>query len=759
MATFNPLNDFNTFSYHHFLVLVNDSAVADKLDDAALFFRFVTGEAEIPGARVLINPIKNIRYVIQSMEWTNWLAMNYEEFGGTVGSGGEFKIIEPNGMGFMNDIFDAFNSLNCGISTSQWVLKTIFVGQTDVGGLGQSSVEYINNVNALRMVVVDMDASFTEAGGEYNFKFVAAASGAGLVAGGGATPFSSNASVNLAATDQTSVVTLDQALQQLEHHINETVKRDYEEIVAIHSLQTNPGPLPLKTQHKIIVDESLKKPEYIIKVPKRQGAGPDGTAPVLAVQVGTTMPVAISRLIKMCEQLLIESATEGQQREHYVDTAEVLDSTTQTKTFMYYVKERAIEPIRKPAAKDGGTNTGDLPPAEQKSKESGNYLEFDYLYTGKNLDVLSYEMKLGEGLAFLSAMANFNLAKDDRSHKTKAEHATSAANMSEVMSGRAQPHQPSALAKAEATHSTNPSAVSAYEQLLQQHTVLKMMATLRIRGNPRLLNDIIPTINANGETNINTKLGVAANYGTQPMRCRVNVRMPKNGDPNELQDFWYKGSFLILSVTNTFASGEFTQELQMVVENTGEFNVIPEPPPPVPPAKDVFEALPLEPSVMEARVRAFLATIRYCEGTTGESGYTTLFGYSQFTGFEDHPRTVIKTPSYQSSAAGAYQIIAPTWDTTLSSAKYKPRLPDFSPVSQDIAGWCLLDYRKALPAIRAGRVTEALYLCRKEWASLPHASYGQPTKKLEEVLNVYNEYLQQEMNGQTTLKAPQGVLV
>lgn len=761
MATENPLNDFNTYSYHHFLVLVNSTAAADSLKDNNLFFRFANGEVDVPGAKIIVNPIKSLRYIIQDLTWTNWLAMNYEEFGGTVGSGGDFRIIEPNGMSFLNELFDAFNALNCGASTSQWVLKTMFVGQTDVGGYGQSGVEYINNVNPLLMVMVNMEATFTEAGGEYTFEFAAAGSGAGLTPSAGGRVFAQRTSLNLGGTDSAGAVTLERGLQSIERHLNETADLSYKKAAAIREAQGASYPQPLRSKHVITIPDSLKRPEYIITAPVRMGAGPDGSSPFLTVSPNTGVVPGIMSVIKMCDPLMVSCTTPGQLREHYIEAAQTLDNDTNTQTNYYHIRERTITPVTDSAAKDGGDNTGTIPKAEQAAMDAGNFLEFDYLYTGKNIDVLSYDMKLGAGLAFLEAMVNISAVKNDRSETTAKQNITSTANTKEVGTNAAVPQGTPSIPKHSATHRTNPNAVSAYEQLLQQHSVLSVLTTIRIRGNPRLLNDMTPTVDAQGSTESNrTPMGTAVSYSTQPMRCRVNVRMPRDGDLDSLEDFWYKGTYLIMSVKNEFASGEFTQEIQMVAEMDGTYKNVQEEKPATPAPVDTPVAIVGETADSAARIRAFLAMIRFCEGTLGDGGYSTLFGYSKFSGFDDHPRIVIDTPNYSSSAAGAYQIIQKTWDWISNSpSKYSALLNDFSPATQDIAGWCLLDYRKALPAIRAGRIEEALNLCKLEWASLPGSTYGQPTKKLSDALNAYNKYLQEEMSGITTLKAPQEALV
>lgn len=134
---------------------------------------------------------------------------------------------------------------------------------------------------------------------------------------------------------------------------------------------------------------------------------------------------------------------------------------------------------------------------------------------------------------------------------------------------------------------------------------------------------------------------------------------------------------------------------------------------------------------------AFLGMLRVSEGTAGPNGYRTLVGGSLFSSFADHPRVLIPLPNLgiKSSAAGAYQILRATWD----GVSRKLDLPDFSPLSQDAAAIELIRQRGALGDVRAGRFAVAIQKCRKEWASLPGAGYGQRENSLARLEAAYRQ--------------------
>lgn len=126
-------------------------------------------------------------------------------------------------------------------------------------------------------------------------------------------------------------------------------------------------------------------------------------------------------------------------------------------------------------------------------------------------------------------------------------------------------------------------------------------------------------------------------------------------------------------------------------------------------------------------VQAMLRVIRAGEGTSDAAGYSRMFGGKQFSGFADHPRVTVKASGYTSTAAGAYQALASTWDET----KRIMGLTDFSPANQDLFAVGRIAARGALDDVVAGRFDMAIKKIAREWASLPGSPYGQPTISID----------------------------
>ena len=139
-----------------------------------------------------------------------------------------------------------------------------------------------------------------------------------------------------------------------------------------------------------------------------------------------------------------------------------------------------------------------------------------------------------------------------------------------------------------------------------------------------------------------------------------------------------------------------------------------------------------------ANVQAMLRVIRTGEGTTDANGYRRLVGGGEFDSFADHPRIVRSGTfrngvKWRSSAAGAYQFLASTWDETARVMG----LRDFSPDSQDMGALGRIAARGALDDVIAGRFDAAIKKIAPEWASLPGSPYGQPVMTWDKARAVY----------------------
>lgn len=155
--------------------------------------------------------------------------------------------------------------------------------------------------------------------------------------------------------------------------------------------------------------------------------------------------------------------------------------------------------------------------------------------------------------------------------------------------------------------------------------------------------------------------------------------------------------------------------------------------------------------------RAYQRMVAWAEGTwipekPDLNPYTVTVGYGSFSDFSSHPQKpyVFNRRGDWSDAAGAYQIISPTWKRLKQRHAFWYPGDAFSPQNQDLAFIYLHEGTGGHRALAGGSRTyggrtyvekpafdQAIFADSREWASLPGhnigASTGQRTKPLHKL--------------------------
>lgn len=181
--------------------------------------------------------------------------------------------------------------------------------------------------------------------------------------------------------------------------------------------------------------------------------------------------------------------------------------------------------------------------------------------------------------------------------------------------------------------------------------------------------------------------------------------------------------------------------------------------PTIPPEVTLQNTPPVSVIGTPAAVAAFLYMIRASEhvfprDVENDAAYNIFYGGARFEDLSDHPvntgemkpvklpdamcRAVGRSPGCVTTAAGAYQIIRPTWNR----AREALGLPDFSPESQDKAAIFLLEESGAMERLGLDDLEGAIAKASAVWASLPGSTAQQNPKKLAYVLERYAEGLE-----------------
>lgn len=137
-------------------------------------------------------------------------------------------------------------------------------------------------------------------------------------------------------------------------------------------------------------------------------------------------------------------------------------------------------------------------------------------------------------------------------------------------------------------------------------------------------------------------------------------------------------------------------------------------------------------STLDDKAGAFLSVIKKYES---DDDYNIIVGGQHFTDYSRHPNVYV--PRYNSTAAGAYQFIFPTWETW----RKRLNLPDFSPDSQDRAAMAQLAELGILRKLQQNDINGALLAAGRVWASMPGSKANQGARPLSVALADYQEFL------------------
>lgn len=605
MSTYNPLNDYNTYAYHHFLIIAKTTELAENLaEDASAFFEFIRSGGQRDGLQLIVNPFESVKYTIQDISWTS--IMNGDSGTNTFATSnnsfceGQMTILEPLGVRFFNTLYDTYTKMGSAAGATGgavWMIKTIFVGHVNVPSQGHP--DYISNLKPLLIYPLDMKANFTEAGGRYDISFVSALNGGGHIRSTNSTAITTGSTVNLGGPNgKNETITLQVALENLKQRAQELYEQNYQKIVANQQQSGNSTlatTAPTKMQIEINLDKRLQEGIYVVKAPPVLSSGGNGSVPILNFKTNERFDQAIQKVLTMCDKV-VELATVGDATGEkwmplITTKQETLDPEQNNgigSRTTFNVILRKIYTVFKPSngpeqtkttptatgstttvIENSGTATTDAAATtlQQDAIDARNYLEYDYTYTGKNVDVLEYKMEMNYGLAFFqtliapSNVVNTGQVKPNDNVQSKAslpqggaEGVTTAVNPTVSSSGTA-------------IHSTNPQGVSLYEDIMRRQVQLETISsTVKIRGNPLLMDglnisqtDIDAALNGKQPTG-----SLAGNWLNGPIVVKMNVRMPSEDDPNTFEPFWYAGFYRVMSVRNEFGGGDFIQVLDLL---------------------------------------------------------------------------------------------------------------------------------------------------------------------------------------------------
>lgn len=596
----NPLHDFNSYSYHHILIACDTTLAAEALADLSsdnatnegAFTDLIysktgvrSGNIEVndaPGGTgkyvVVINGARDADYAIDDVRWENIVTPSVPstspEFNQStfMAVEGTFDVIEPKGVEFMNVITDVGNVLRTGPTGLTWVLKTVFVGQRS--SPGQGGVGFITYIKPLIYMMVNITANFNESGSVYRVEMVGTSNGFGRI------PQYSKLKI--------PAISFPKDKRTLHNVLGANI---------INGASAEIGGLrgAIQTEYENYLDTSEQRPEgrrivYQIDIDPHyasyevdqltvaQSGNGDGAGSIIFGETDT-IETAIAKVMNASSKVKEDSKQDPKK------VYKILSSmvTTPDVAIARYV----IRPYDVPESR----TLGEDPNVDLEN----NILTYDYIYTGNNIDIKKFDIRMEMGLAFFKLIESTTSLRDDQLEQANQEN-----NRTETEQAKSNneyetdAEKPGTIGGGEITadrrgndlrilfpgqtfdkkQEKNQKQVVPnidFQAALNKHASIEnLQAKVEIFGNPLLLNDynVLPKDLFSLEGVSGSTL--ARNLFTQPTLCKINIKMPANNSLSGVangkfgKDFWYTGYYSLLTIENKFSSGMFTQTLELL---------------------------------------------------------------------------------------------------------------------------------------------------------------------------------------------------
>jgi hypothetical protein len=652
----NILDQFRSFSYHHFIIVANNTEALRQLQTGQLSFSALSalthgqtisttnsssGSSSIV---MVINSEVDSKFYLESVSYQT-MFMDVSQAGKqmTAATKMEMVIRETGGATFLNFLNDLSNTtLQASFDSCCFLLKTFFVGHRDDG-----TVSAPIQVQPIPFIIAKMDSSFDHTGGVHTIEAVAMTMGA---------PLRNNSLLyvnrNLSLNSNTTL--LKDMLADLESKLNKQLALQY---TAVKQATGGNGrqvkyKFTIPNEWSAYTVKSLSKDNFIEQLfPKEQqavqqtsnpqpnsnaqsGAGPESDQFKTSINTAVKVTVIqiLSEIFKHCDQIqknfvdnvnasknpsAANTSTASAMPKLYQTVSSITsDDTTMTihfDTVTYYLPslpsadssssaKPVVQNTTKGLTQDQQNAVANTQAAVRKSDESKYGIIFDFIFTGKNSDIITFDIKAnGTNVLIQSNRTTVNGALQS-SVVNGSNDPTQVVNTNKdsqpVVSIRKNDpvYLPELTAEAQQGYTyKSPSGAKINENfknlLAQLVAITTSKSHLVIRGNPAFLNQMIMPLMAHDDTAYQAALDARATdaktraqtmVGTFdpttsvsymgvtpssiPIFCKIRMMTPIVNPTNNTvtyEEFWYKGYYRINFIDNKFVNGEFTQELTL----------------------------------------------------------------------------------------------------------------------------------------------------------------------------------------------------
>lgn len=606
----NPLDAYRTYSYHHILLVADSTATATSLSnepdlELSAFdhpdVKFCPKQAPNGGNYiVLINGMTDAQFFIKSAKWASVIVPSSglssdspAQSSTTMAVDGEMVVMEPQGLNFMNLLNECTKMMKIDPTTMTFVLKTVFIGHRDDG-----TQRYINNVKPLMFMMVDITAAIDISGAEYTLGLVGIANGAAKM-----PHMTSTASGFDYTVKQADIKEVMADLSEELNNLYGRQRRKLQEDMNNCGVGINLGNEFSRVLYNIEAPDYANYPMGDLQDGKFTVSG---NMNVTQLSSGSSIENIIAAVMNSSKKVVDEANAEPPNRFIYKITSDVETSPSLVKV-NYYVHRYQASVI-------------DVEKFLTFEPPKGEGIEFDYIFTGANIDIINFDLRMQMGLVFFQVLAAqstspttsqqlLNFYNPDKfvggiGAKDGAGDQQEESNICDSSAGEKK-MKPLFLGTSmqnpmfRDTKAIGPS--TGFGTMLQRHAAIENLeAKMTIRGNPQLLADTTPlpsdiravdpteaSVIDPGEGVPGLRTLMPAPHKT-PSYVKVRVHAPKatitkdgkatgwvgaSRTPEEraaahdgdyAENMWYPGWYILLQIDNVFDEGEFTQELTMI---------------------------------------------------------------------------------------------------------------------------------------------------------------------------------------------------
>lgn len=406
----NPLDRFRSYAYHHILVAANSTeSIRAMMDSDGESLKGLKLGEKAPGGYVVVcDTRKNSYFSITEVSYTSTISAGNSRYSNLIYGTINMNIVDSTGVTLLNYLkWIEDESLKVSLHKTVFVLKTIFVGHTYEG-----TTETVYQ-DAIPMMMFDMSMSPSHRGSTYYAKFAPIGNGAVVYIDDYSRIFD-------IPGVKTKTNLLKDAIKSLETELNAKSRKWYKDLqVKIIKDAESKDIQPSKGYGKLV--------QYMFTVPdnwaefkvdgiyhgatetKFKSDGTKENVETKGVYIGlnttpnTTILDALETMLKQCNDVQ-KLAGNDKRAEGNLKGYKILTNVTSdddTVVVHYDIANYAIPKLTEDSGKKEGKDSVDKSVPFQIDKDK-NLMTFEYLFTGKNVDILNFDMKINNVNVFLA---------------------------------------------------------------------------------------------------------------------------------------------------------------------------------------------------------------------------------------------------------------------------------------------------------------------------------------------------------------------